>query len=139
MLSFVSQHPKHQFSEKNVIYISTFEDVQARVQFKQKQQQQWVRVNKEYNLTAGSVRVISLPGSLRTGASTGKETKGIRITATKLVSVQGLVELTDTGDEGFLGLPVDALAKYYIIPTFFSSDKRCRASRSKRRQHTSIV
>lgn len=118
MLSFVSQHPKHQFSEKNVIYISTFEDVQARVQFKQKQQQQWVRVNKEYNITAGSVRVISLPGSLRTGASTGKETKGIRITATKPVSVQGLVELTDTG-EGFLGLPVDALGKYYIIPTFF--------------------
>lgn len=99
----------------NNLYISSFEDVQTRVHVPALPQQS----DTQFDLKAGGIKIISLPGSTRTLASTGIEKKkGIRITANKPVSVQGLSVLSITG-EGFLGLPVDTLGKYYIVPTFF--------------------
>lgn len=78
----------------------------------------------QYQLGAGGIAIISLPGSTRTGSSTGIEKKkGIRVTGSKAMSVQGLsiqhvqVRGHYTG-EGFLGLPVKTLGTYYIVPTF---------------------
>ena len=116
----MTQHPLQKNSGGNVLYISTFEDVRVRVHAPSLKQQ-W---DQQENLKAGSVKTITLPGSIRTGGSTGKEgRKGIRITANKPIAVcgkgVGTNDKINTG-EGFLGLPVDALGNYYIIPTFFA-------------------
>ena len=107
--------PPNNIGGKNNLYISSFEDVQVSVHIPAHPQQS----DKQFDLKAGGIRVISLPGSTRTMGSTGIEkNKGIRITANKPISVQGLSILSKTS-EGFLGLPVDALDMYYIVPTFF--------------------
>ena len=71
-------------------------------------------------MSALDVKVVTLPGELRFGEFTGKDTKGIRITANKPISVYGygwiLLGSQHIG-EGFLGLPVDVLGKEYIVPT----------------------
>ena len=63
---------------------------------------------------------LSFPGKLRFSYYlTGKNPKGIRITANKPISVYGyawILRLQHVG-EGFLGLPVDILGKEYIVPT----------------------
>ena len=63
---------------------------------------------------------LSFPGKLRFSYYlTGKNPKGIRITANKQISVYGyawILRLQHVG-EGFLGLPVDILGKEYIVPT----------------------
>ena len=102
-------------SGNNSLYISSFEDVQAGVHVPTLPQQSDI----QFDLKAGGIKIISLPGSTRTDGSTGiKKKKGIRITANKPVSVQGL-SIKSMTSEGFLGLPVDTLGKYYIVPTFF--------------------
>ena len=99
----------------NKLYISSFDDVQARVHVPALPQQS----DTQFNLKAGGIEIISLSGSARTTGSTGIEKKkGIRITANKPISVQGLPILSTTS-EGFLGLPVDALGMHYIVPTYF--------------------
>ena len=99
----------------NNLYISSFEDVQTRVHVPALPQLS----DTQFDLKAGGINIISLPGSTRTVGSTGKEKKkGIRITADEPISLQGLSILSKTC-EGFLGLPVDTLGKYYIVPTFF--------------------
>ena len=103
----------YKFAGDNKLYLSTFEDVQVSVQIPFIKQE-W---DKQYDMHAGEVRVVKLPGNLRTNSSTGKEKKGIRITASKSISVQGLQDLYDKS-EGFLGLPVDVLGKDYIVPTY---------------------
>ncbi|KAJ7358766.1 hypothetical protein OS493_021543 [Desmophyllum pertusum] len=113
IVGFMSQHVKfHQGN--NVLYISSFEDVRARVHVPSLTQQP----DKQYDIPAGGVRIIKLPGTTRTGISTGIERKkGIRVTANKPVSVQGM-SILDNAGEGYLGLPVATLGTYYIVPTF---------------------
>lgn len=114
MISFMPQHAKNMGGTNN-LYISSFEDVQARVHIPAHPQQ----ADTQFDLKAGAIKIISLPGSTRTMAFTGKEeNKGIRITANKPISVQGLSIVSKTS-EGFLGMPVEALGLYYIVPTFF--------------------
>ena len=62
---------------------------------------------------------LSFPRKLRFIDLTGKNTKGIRITANKPISVYGyaLIPRLQHVGEGFLGLPVDILGKEYIVPT----------------------
>ena len=71
-------------------------------------------------MSALGVKVVTLPGKTRFGEFTGKDTKGIRITANKPISVYGygwiLLGSQHIG-EGFLGLPVNVLGKEYIVPT----------------------
>ena len=117
MVSFMPQPGRSPFNMggTNNLYISSFDDVQARVHVPALPQQ----TDTQFNLKAGGIKVISLPGSTRTIGSTGIEKKkGIRITANKPITVQGLSILSKTS-EGFLGLPVDALGMYYIVATFF--------------------
>lgn len=102
----------------NILYISSFEDTQARVHVPSLTHQP----ERSYPLSAGGIRIITLSGNTRTGGSTGLEKKkGIRITADKPMSVQGLTVVNETSvktNEGFLGLPVDALGTKYIAPAF---------------------
>lgn len=117
MISFMPQpgRPPKNMGGTNNLYISSFEDVQARVHIPAQPQQ----ADTQFDLKAGAIKIISLPGSTRTIGSTGIEkNKGIRITANKPISVQGLSIVRKTS-EGFLGLPVGALGMYYIVPTFF--------------------
>ena len=117
MISFMPQagRPPKNMGGTNNLYISSFEDVQARVHIPAQPQQ----ADIQFDLKAGAIKIISLPGSTRTIGSTGIEkNKGIRITANKPISVQGLSIVRKTS-EGFLGLPVGALGMYYIVPTFF--------------------
>ena len=115
MVSFMPQFGNSKMAGTNNLYISSFEDVQGRVHVPDLPQQS----NIQFNLKAGKIETISLPESTRTVASTGIEKKkGIRITANEPMSVQGLSILSRTS-EGFLGLPVDSLGMYYIVPTFF--------------------
>ena len=117
MVSFMPQpgRPPNNMLGKNNLYISSFEDAQVSVHIPDHPQQS----DEQFDLKAGGIRVISLNGTTRTMGSTGVEKKkGIRITANKPISVQGLSILSKTS-EGFLGLPVDALGMYYIVPTFF--------------------
>ncbi|KAL9950782.1 hypothetical protein ACROYT_G043342 [Oculina patagonica] len=114
VLSFVSQHIRFPYDGNNVLYISSFEDTQTRVHVPALAQQS----DQQYELRAGGVKIISLPGSTRTGSSTGIEKKkGIRITGDEPISVQGLSILSNAG-EGFLGLPVETLGTHYIVSTF---------------------
>ena len=72
-------------------------------------------------MSALGVKVVTLPGELRFGEFTGKDTKGIRITANKPISVYGygwIILGSRHIGEGFLGLPVDVLGKEYIVPTY---------------------
>ena len=72
-------------------------------------------------MSALGVKVVTLPGKLRFGEFTGKDTKGIRITANKPISVYGygwIILGSRHIGEGFLGLPVDVLGKEYIVPTY---------------------
>ena len=117
MVSFMPQPGRSPINMggTNNLYISSFEDVQGRVHVPALLQQS----DTLFNLKAGGIQKITLPGSTRTIGSTGIEKKkGIRITANKPMSVQGLSILSKTS-EGFLGLPVDTLGMYYIVPTFF--------------------
>ena len=117
MVSFMPQpgRPPNNMRGTNNLYISSFDDVQVSVHIPAHPQQS----DKQFDLKAGGIRVISLNGTTRTMGSTGIEkNKGIRITANKPISVQGLSILSKTS-EGFLGLPVDALGMYYIVPTFY--------------------
>lgn len=117
MISFMPQpgRPPKNMGGTNNLYISSFEDVQARVHIPAHPQQ----ADTQFDLKAGGIKTISLPGSTRTMGSTGIEkNKGIRITANKPMSVQGLSIVSKTS-EGFLGLPVEALGLYYIVPTYF--------------------
>lgn len=117
MISFMPQpgRPPKNMGGTNNLYISSFEDVQARVHIPAHPQQ----ADTQFDLKAGGIKIISLPGSTRTMGSTGIEkNKGIRITANKPMSVQGLSIVSKTS-EGFLGLPVEALGLYYIVPTYF--------------------
>ena len=115
MVSFLPQAEKWSMGGTNNLYISSFEDVQARVHVPALPQQS----DTQFDLKAGGIKIIKLPGSTRTNGSTGiKKNKGIRITANKPISVQGLSILSKTS-EGFLGLPVDILGNHYVVPTFF--------------------
>ena len=117
MVSFMPQPGKypHNMGGTNKLYISSFDNVQARVRVPALPQQS----DTKFILKAGGIKIISLPGSARTIGSTGVEKKkGIRITANKSISVQGLSILSKTS-EGFLGLPMDALGMHYIVPTYF--------------------
>ena len=73
-------------------------------------------------MSALGVKVVDLPspGKKLFNKFTGKDKKGIRITANKPISVYGYGEFLlmpwHVG-EGFLGLPVDVLGKEYIVPT----------------------
>ena len=72
-------------------------------------------------MSALGVKEVTLPGKLRFGEFTGKETKGIRITANKPISIHGYgwIRLGSRYiGEGFLGLPVDVLGKEYIVSTY---------------------
>ena len=118
MISFMPQagRPPKNMDGTNNLYISSFEDVQARVHIPAHPQQP----DTQFDLKGGGIKIISLPGSTRTSGFTGIEkNKGIRITANKPISVQGLSIVKKTS-EGFLGLPVGALGMYYIVPTFFA-------------------
>ena len=118
MISFMPQagRPPKNMDGTNNLYISSFEDVQARVHIPAHPQQS----DTQFDLKGGGIKIISLPGSTRTSGFTGIEkNKGIRITANKPISVQGLSIVKKTS-EGFLGLPVGALGMYYIVPTFFA-------------------
>ena len=74
-------------------------------------------------MSALGVKVVTLPSPRKLHPSdfTGKDTKGIRITANKPISVYGYGGFLLQGPlhvgEGFLGLPVDVLGKEYIVPT----------------------
>lgn len=117
VVSFLPQagkSPMEQMGGTNSLYISSFEDVQARVHVPALPQ----KSDTQFDLKAGGIKIMKLPGSTRTTGSTGIEkNKGIRITANKPISVQGLSILSQTS-EGFLGLPVDMLGNHYVVPTF---------------------
>ncbi|PFX22514.1 Fibroblast growth factor receptor 1 [Stylophora pistillata] len=108
------QHPIRLFSGNNVLYISSFEDGLVRVHVPSLTE----FPEKSYPLSAGGSTIVKLSGGVRTNCNSGSEIKkGIRITAAKPISVQGLVDATPDV-EGFLGLPVDALGTFYIAATY---------------------
>ena len=88
ILSFIAQHPqpsdKHD-QGKNMLYITTFENTKVNVHVPSLIQQG----DQQFSVSALGVKVVTLPGKLRFGEFTGKDTKGIRITANKPISVYG--------------------------------------------------
>ena len=122
ILSFIAQHPHLPTTPydpgNNTLYITTFENTKVNVHVPALKGQQG---DQQFSVSALDVKVVTLPGELRFGEFTGKDTKGIRITANKPISVYGygwiLLGSLHIG-EGFLGLPVDVLGKEYIVPTY---------------------
>lgn len=101
----------------NTLYITTFENTKVNVHVPFLIQQG----DQQFSVSALSVKEVNLPGKLRFGEFTGKETKGIRITANKPISVHGYAWIRLGSryiGEGFLGLPVDVLGKEYIVSTY---------------------
>ena len=120
ILSFIAQHPQPSDKDdpgKNTLYITTLENTKVNVHVPSLIQQG----DQQFSVSALGVKVVTLPGKSRFGEFTGKDTKGIRITANKPISVYGygwiLLGPMHVG-EGFLGLPVDVLGKEYIVPTY---------------------
>ena len=121
ILSFIAQHPQLPSIPydpgNDTLYITTFENTKVNVHVPALIQQG----DRQFSVSALGVKVVTLPGKLRFGEFTGKDTKGIRITANKPISVHGygwiLLGSKHVG-EGFLGLPVDVLGKEYIVPTY---------------------
>ena len=120
ILSFIAQHPQPPGKDdpgKNTLYITTLENTKVNVHVPALTQQG----DQQFSVSALGVKVVTLPGKLRFGEFTGKDTKGIRITANKPISVYGygwiILGSMHIG-EGFLGLPVDVLGKEYIVPTY---------------------
>ena len=120
ILSFIAQHPQPSDKDdpgKNTLYITTLENTKVNVHVPSLIQQG----DQQFSVSALGVKVVTLPGKLRFGEFTGKDTKGIRITANKPISVYGygwiILGSMHIG-EGFLGLPVDVLGKEYIVPTY---------------------
>ena len=122
ILSFIAQHPQLPNTAydpgNNTLYITTFENTKVNVHVPALKGQQG---DQQFSVSALGAKVVTLPGKTRFGEFTGKDTKGIRITANKPISVHGygwiLLGLQHIG-EGFLGLPVDVLGKEYIVPTY---------------------
>ena len=121
ILSFIAQHPQPSDKDdpgKNTLYITTLENTKVNVHVPSLIQQG----DQQFSVSALGVKVVTLPGKLRFGEFTGKDTKGIRITANKPISVYGYGWILLLGKqhvgEGFLGLPVDVLGKEYIVPTY---------------------
>ena len=120
ILSFIAQHPQPSDKDdkgKNTLYITTLENTKVNVHVPALIQQG----DQQFSVSALGVKVVTLPGKLRFGEFTGKDTKGIRITANKPISVYGygwILLATRYIGEGFLGLPVDVLGKEYIVPTY---------------------
>ena len=121
ILSFIAQHPQPSDKDdpgKNMLYITTLENTKVSVHVPALKGQQG---DQQFSVSALGVKVVTLPGKTRFGEFTGKDTKGIRITANKPISVYGygwiLLGSRHVG-EGFLGLPVDVLGKEYIVPTY---------------------
>ena len=112
VISYIAQHPIQSFTGENVIFLSSFEDVKVRIRVPFLHQQ----LDQQHNVSAGNVSIISLPGKTRMGFFTRTRNKGVRITANKPISVYGLQKNNGKG-EGFIGLPVDFLGKYYIVST----------------------
>ena len=113
-MSFSPQHPRHPFSGNNILYISSFEDGTVRVHVPSLTN----FPEKPYALSAGGLTIVQLSGNTRTNGNSGLEKKkGIRITADKPMSVQGLANAAQKV-EGFLGLPVDALGMFYIAAAY---------------------
>ena len=113
-MSFSPQHPRHPFSGNNILYISSFEDGTVRVHVPSLTN----FPEKSYALSAGGLTIVQLSSNTRTNSTSGlKKKKGIRITADKPMSVQGLANATQKV-EGFLGLPVDALGMFYIAAAY---------------------
>ena len=121
ILSFIAQHPQLPSIPydpgNDTLYITTFENTKVNVHVPALIQQG----DRQFSVSALGVKVVTLPGELRFGEFTGKDTKGIRITANKPISVYGygwiILGSMHIG-EGFLGLPVDVLGKEYIVPTY---------------------
>ena len=120
ILSFIAQHPQPSDKDdpgKNTLYITTLENTKVNVHVPSLIQQG----DQQFSVSALGVKVVTLPGKTRFGEFTGKDTKGIRITANKPISVYGygwiILGSMHIG-EGFLGLPVDVLGKEYIVPTY---------------------
>ena len=113
-MSFSPQHPRYLFSGNNILYISSFENGTVRVHVPSLTN----FPEKSYALSAGGLTIVQLSGNTRTNGTSGlKKKKGIRITADKPMSVQGLANATQKV-EGFLGLPVDALGMFYIAAAY---------------------
>ena len=121
ILSFIAQHPQPSDKDdpgKNTLYITTLENTKVNVHVPALKGQQG---DQQFSVSALGVKVVTLPGKLRFGEFTGKDTKGIRITANKPISVYGygwIILGSRHIGEGFLGLPVDVLGKEYIVPTY---------------------
>ena len=120
ILSFIAQHPQPPDKDdqgKNTLYITTLENTKVNVHVPSLIQQG----DQQFSVSALGVKVVTLPGKTRFGEFTGKDTKGIRITANKPISVYGygwIILGSRHIGEGFLGLPVDVLGKEYIVPTY---------------------
>ena len=121
ILSFIAQHPQLPSIPydpgNDTLYITTFENTKVNVHVPALIQQG----DRQFSVSALGVKVVTLPGKLRFGEFTGKERKGIRITANKPISVYGYGWISLGSlfiGEGFLGLPVDVLGKEYIVPTY---------------------
>ena len=113
-MSFSPQHPSYLFSGNNILYISSFENGTVRVHVPSLTNSP----EKSYALSAGGLTIVQLSGNTRTNGTSGlKKKRGIRITADKPMSVQGLANATQKV-EGFLGLPVDALGMFYIAAAY---------------------
>ena len=121
ILSFIAQHPQQPSIPydrgNNTLYITTLENTKVNVHVPSLIQQG----DQQFSVSALGVKVVTLPGKTRFGEFTGKDTKGIRITANKPISVYGYGRIllgSHHIGEGFLGLPVDVLGKEYIVPTY---------------------
>ncbi|CAH3029687.1 unnamed protein product [Porites evermanni] len=100
-----------------MLHITTFENTKVNVHVPSLIQQG----DQQFSVSALGVKVVTLPGKTRFGEFTGKDTKGIRITVNKPISVYGYGRIllgSHHIGEGFLGLPVDVLGKEYIVPTY---------------------
>ena len=89
ILSFIAQHPQPSDKDdpgKNMLYITTLENTKVSVHVPALKGQQG---DQQFSVSALGVKVVTLPGKLRFGEFTGKDTKGIRITANKPISVYG--------------------------------------------------
>ena len=105
----------YSFNARYTFHITTLENTTVNVHAPA------LLLDRQYSVSAQGVKVVTLafPGKSRSDYFTGKDTKGIRITANKPISVYGYAWILGLRrSEGFLGLPVDVLGKEYIVPTY---------------------
>ncbi|GHB58079.1 hypothetical protein GCM10007390_09430 [Persicitalea jodogahamensis] len=72
---------------------------------------------QNFTTTPGTITTITLPSNATLASSGTVDNKGIRVTASKEITVYGM-NLRSASTDAYLGLPTDALGQEYLIMSY---------------------